>query len=75
MTRQTVVLGLILMGGSSAMSEVRQGPDWVLANPQADWQARDSQGEFVYDGHMWILAGGSRSRSPTRAMCGGPPTA
>lgn len=64
MTRQTVVLGLILMGGSSAMSEVRQGPDWVLANPQADWQARDSQGEFVYDGHMWILGGWFAVKEP-----------
>lgn len=39
------------------MSDVRHGPDWVLVNEQADWQARDSQGEFVYDGHMWILGG------------------
>jgi len=39
------------------MGDVRQGPDWVCVNEQADWQARDSQGEFVYDGHLWILGG------------------
>ncbi len=46
------------------MSEVKQGPDWVLVNPQADWQARDSQGEFVYDGHMWILGGWFDAKQP-----------
>jgi hypothetical protein len=39
------------------MADVRQGPDWVLVNQQADWQARDSQGEFIYDDRMWILGG------------------
>lgn len=31
--------------------------DWVLETKEAAWQARDSQGEFVYDGNMWILGG------------------
>ena len=39
------------------MSDIRQGPDWVCVNPKADWQARDSMGEFVYDDHLWILGG------------------
>ena len=39
------------------MSGVKQGPDWVLVNEKADWQGRDSQGEFVYDGHIWVLGG------------------
>jgi hypothetical protein len=26
-------------------------------NPQAPFQPRDSQGEFVHDGHLWILGG------------------
>ena len=47
-----LILGLILIGGSRTMSDLRQGPDWACVNEQADWQARDSQGEFVYDGHM-----------------------
>ncbi|HJN16310.1 MAG TPA: galactose oxidase [Armatimonadota bacterium] len=39
------------------MSDVKQGPDWVCVNEQADWQARDSAGEFVFDNQMWILGG------------------
>lgn len=39
------------------MSESQQGPDWVLVNPQATWQARDSMGDFVFDDHLWILGG------------------
>jgi hypothetical protein len=46
------------------MSDMRQGPDWVCVNEQADWQARDSQGEFVYDGHMWILGGWFTAQTP-----------
>jgi hypothetical protein len=30
------------------MAPARQGPDWVCVNPQADWQARDSMGDFLY---------------------------
>ena len=33
------------------------GPNWELVNPQATFQPRDSQGEFVHDGHLWILGG------------------
>ena len=59
-----LILGLILIGGSRTMSDVRQGPDWACVNEQADWQARDSQGEFVYDGHMWILGGWFTPKTP-----------
>jgi hypothetical protein len=34
-----------------------KGPDWVCVNEAAPWQARDSQGEVVYDGQMWIFGG------------------
>ena len=37
--------------------DVVKGPDWVCVNQAAPWQARDSQGEVVYDGHMWIFGG------------------
>jgi hypothetical protein len=47
----------ILIGVTGAMSQTKQGPDWVLVNPEAAWQARDSQGEFVFDDHLWILGG------------------
>lgn len=59
-----VILGVLLIGGTGSMSDVRQGPDWVCVNEQADWQARDSQGEFVYDGHMWILGGWFTPQTP-----------
>jgi hypothetical protein len=46
------------------MSETRQGPDWVCVNPQAPWQARDSQGEFVYQDHLWLLGGWFDPKQP-----------
>ena len=46
------------------MSSAKQGPDWVLVNPQAAWEARDSQGEFVFQDHLWILGGWFTSKDP-----------
>jgi len=57
MHRLPVVAGLMVIGGICAMSDARQGPDWECVTREAGWQPRDSQGEFVYDGHMWILGG------------------
>ena len=31
--------------------------DWVQVTPKAKWQARDSQGELVYDNKLWIFGG------------------
>ena len=31
--------------------------NWTQETSRAAWQARDSQGEFVYDGHLWIMGG------------------
>lgn len=36
----------------------------MLVNPQADWQARDSQGEFVFDNHIWLLGGWFDAKAP-----------
>ena len=58
------VLGIILSGGQTAMGGSRQGPDWVCVNPKAAWQARDSQGEFVYQDHLWILGGWFDAKVP-----------
>jgi len=33
-------------------------------NRQAPWQARDSQGEFVYDDHLWVLGGWFTPETP-----------
>ncbi|GAA4308405.1 Kelch repeat-containing protein [Compostibacter hankyongensis] len=30
---------------------------WVVENPHAQWQARDSQGELVFKSRLWILGG------------------
>ena len=32
-------------------------PDWVRVSPGAPWQARDSQGECVYQDKLWIMGG------------------
>lgn len=57
MTYSLIVLGLITIGVSCTMADTLHAPDWVLLNEEAGWQPRDSAGEFVYDGHMWILGG------------------
>jgi hypothetical protein len=31
--------------------------DWIQETPRADWSARDSAGEFVYQDHLWLLGG------------------
>jgi len=42
-------------------------PQWTLVNKQADWTPRDSQGEVVYNGYMWIFGGWHSSyESPPR---------
>ena len=33
------------------------GPDWVRVTEAAPWQARDSSGELVYNGRMWLFGG------------------
>jgi len=64
MHRLLTVVGLIVIGGSCAMAEVRQGPDWVRVTEDAGWQPRDSQGEFVYDDHLWLLGGWFAADAP-----------
>ena len=46
------------------MGETKQGPDWVCVNKKADWQARDSQGEFIYDDHLWVVGGWYTPQTP-----------
>ena len=41
-----------------------KGPNWVCVTEQAPWQARDSQGEMVFDGHMWIFGGWFTPQTP-----------
>lgn len=39
-------------------------PDWVCVNPKADWQPRDSMGDYVYRDHLWILGGWFTPETP-----------
>jgi hypothetical protein len=40
-----------------AAAAERPGPDWRLETPAAAWRPRDSAGEAVHAGRMWILGG------------------
>ncbi|HCR18625.1 MAG TPA: galactose oxidase [Candidatus Latescibacteria bacterium] len=46
------------------MHEQVKGPDWVLVNEKADWEARDSQGMMVFEDHMWIYGGWFTPQTP-----------
>lgn len=34
-----------------------QGPDWQCVTEAAPWQGRDSQGDMVFQDHLWVLGG------------------
>lgn len=46
------------------MNRTTVGPAWQCVTPAAPWQARDSQGECVFDGHLWILGGWFSPHTP-----------
>jgi hypothetical protein len=39
------------------MPQTIHAPDWQLVSPKAPWRERDSQGEVVFQDHMWLLGG------------------
>lgn len=45
-------------------NRTKKGPDWKCVTEAAPWQPRDSQGELVYDDHMWILGGWFTPQTP-----------
>jgi hypothetical protein len=45
-------------------ADIRKGPDWVRVTEKAPWQPRDSQAEYVHDGHLWILGGWISYKKP-----------
>lgn len=48
---------MLIIGLSTTAYAQKRAPDWVLETKEAAWQGRDSQGEFIFDGNMWILGG------------------
>jgi hypothetical protein len=41
-----------------------KAPDWVKVTDKAGWQARDSQGEVVFNDRLWVMGGWFDSFSP-----------
>lgn len=56
--RQTVACSLlvILIGGVQGLP-AQHTPEWMCETGNAQWQARDSQGELVFEDQLWILGG------------------
>jgi len=50
-------LFIILTGLSLDTYAQKNTFQWVQETKEAAWKARDSQGEFVFKGNMWILGG------------------
>src|SRR5688500_18605119 len=53
-TLASVLFALLIQLPLCAQSDF---PAWVRETPQAQWQARDSQGEVVFRDKLWILGG------------------
>lgn len=52
----TAVISIILLIGSSVFGQDKM-LNWVKEAANAEWKARDSQGEVVYKNQLWILGG------------------
>ncbi|REJ89153.1 MAG: galactose oxidase [Planctomycetota bacterium] len=48
---------IILLALQTVAIAQKKAPDWVKVTDDAGWQARDSQGELVYDDRLWIFGG------------------
>lgn len=51
------ILGLVAAAGVRAAEPRAATPAWTCETGSAAWRPRDSQGELVYDGRLWILGG------------------
>jgi hypothetical protein len=71
--RSTVLITCFLSAGIIDGAE-RTGPDWAEVTTSAQWKARDSQGEIVFNNRLWILGGWFNSYGHRRVMSGAPPT-
>ncbi len=48
---------LVLSTISRCAAQENEQPDWRLETSAAGWQARDSQGEVVYNNRLWVFGG------------------
>ncbi len=55
--KTSVVILVVVCLSSTALMADEKGPNWVRVTEQAGWQPRDSQGEVVYSGRLWIFGG------------------
>ena len=56
-----------VLQNSLPLSAQNIGPNWIKVTPNAEWRARDSSGELVYNDRIWIFGGWFDSfQSPPR---------
>jgi len=48
---------LALLFSTLVFAQAPSQPDWVRETSSADWKARDSQGELVFNNKLWIFGG------------------
>ncbi|MEO8766587.1 MAG: hypothetical protein ABI416_19960, partial [Ginsengibacter sp.] len=63
MKRLLISASIIILINLSVIAQGRK-IEWVEETKKAGWQGRDSQGEFVYDNHLWILGGWDTPETP-----------
>ena len=59
----TALVGVLVISSSGPIC-AGEKLSWVKVTDDAGWQPRDSQGEVVYDGKLWIFGGGFQSFAP-----------
>lgn len=65
--KTTICLVLVYLMVSCVLFSQNIEIHWKKVADSVDWSARDSQGEVVHDGHMWIFGGWESSyESPPR---------
>ena len=55
--RATVIAACFLSWISPPLLAADPAPNWVKVADPAGWQPRDSSGELVFRGRLWILGG------------------
>lgn len=72
MKRPIAILAAAWLAGTFAFAQDK-APNWVKETDQAGWQPRDSQGEVVYNGQLWIFGGWFNSfEAPPRDVWSSP---